>query len=209
MGKMVRLAKAHNVKVGAHPGLQDLFGFGRRRIEVDPNDMYASIIYQVGALKGFLDAEGLLLNHIKPHGELFFYMQRDKTIMDAVLRAAAVYRVPVYACKNEMQKEMCAGFGLPFQEELYVDIDYTPDGKLVPVAQSVMATPQLIYERITTCAMQDEREHNGGGRFKVGFDGLPFSVCLHSDMPAALGNAKMARKAVDEANAKLFSPSLV
>lgn len=204
MLKTVRMAKAHNVKIGAHPGLQDLFGFGRRKIEVDPNDMYASILYQVGALKAFLDAEGVPLNHIKPHGELFFYMQRDAVIMDAVLRAAAVYKVPVYACKNNMQKEMCAKYNLPFQEELYVDIDYTPDGALVPVAKSKMATPELISERIKRCAETDERDHNQDGMFKVGFGGGAFSICLHSDMPTALGNAKAGRKAVDEANAKLF-----
>lgn len=207
MLKTVRIAKSHNVKVGAHPGLQDLFGFGRRRMEIDPEDMYASVLYQVGALKAFLDAEGVRLNHIKPHGELIFYMMRDSAIMDAVLRAVAVYKVPIYACKNEMQKEMCAKYGLTFQEELYVDIDYTPEGALVPVAKSVFATPELIYDRITRCAETDERDHNRRGFFKAGFAGQPFSICLHSDMPTALNNAKAARKAVDEANAKFFPES--
>ncbi|TAQ89761.1 hypothetical protein B7494_g1936 [Chlorociboria aeruginascens] len=188
MLKTVRMAKAHHVKIGAHPGLQDLFGFGRRRMEVDPEDMYASILYQVGALKAILESEGLSLNHIKPHGELFFYMQRDAKIMDAVLRAAAVYKVPVYACKNEMQKDMCVKYELPFQEELYVDIDYTPQGALVPVASSEKATPELIYERVTRCAASDERDHNQDGTFRVGFQGKPFSVCIHSDMITALEN---------------------
>jgi lactam utilization protein B len=205
MLKTVRMAKAHKVKIGAHPGLQDLFGFGRRRIEVDPEDMYAMVLYQVGALKAFLEAEGVPLNHIKPHGELFFYMQRDAVIMDAVLRAAAVYKVPVYACKNQMQKEMCAKYGLPFQEELYVDIDYNKEGGLVPVAKSKQATPEIIYNRVQECALKDERDHNEGGVLRIGFAGQPFSICLHSDMPTALENVKAARKAVDEANLKLFS----
>jgi lactam utilization protein B len=204
MLQTVRLAKAHNVKIGAHPGLQDLFGFGRRRIQVAPEDMYASILYQVGALKAFLDAENVPLNHIKPHGELFFYMQREEKIMDAVLRAAKVFGVPVYACRNEMQRKMCGEFGVGFQEELYVDIDYSPEGALVPVAQSQMATPAMIRSRILACAERDEREHNGGGKFKVGFGGRPFSVCLHSDMPTALENAMAGREAVDEANKRFF-----
>jgi lactam utilization protein B len=205
MLKTVRMAKAHNVKIGAHPGLQDLFGFGRRRIEVDPEDMYAMVLYQVGALKAFLEAEGVPLNHIKPHGELFFYMQRDAVIMDAVLRAAAVYKVPVYACKNQMQKAMCAKYGLPFQEELYVDIDYNKEGGLVPVSKSKQVTPEIIYHRVQECALKDERDHNEGGVLKIGFAGQPFSICLHSDMPTALENVKAARMAVDEANLKLFS----
>jgi len=202
MLKTIRMAKAQNVKVGAHPGLQDLFGFGRRRIEVDPEDMYASILYQVGALKAMLDAEGVPLNHIKPHGELFFYMQRDMVIMDAVLRAAAVYKVPVYACKNEMQKEMCRKYNLLFQEELYVDIDYDPQENLVPVAKSKPVTPELVYKRVMECALKDERDHNECGVLKIGFGGSPFSICCYSDMPTALDNTKAARKAVDEANAK-------
>jgi UPF0271 protein len=205
MLKTVRMAKAHNVKIGAHPGLQDLFGFGRRRIEVDPEDMYAMVLYQVGALKAFLEAEGVPLNHIKPHGELFFYMQRDAVIMDAVLRAAAVYKVPVYACKNQMQKAMCAKYGLPFQEELYVDIDYNKEGGLVPVSKSKQVTPEIIYNRVQECALKDERDHNEGGVLKIGFAGQPFSICLHSDMPTALENVKAARMAVDEANLKMFS----
>jgi len=131
-------------------------------------------------------------------------MQRDAVIMDAVLRAVAVYKVPVYACKNEMQKEMCAKYNLPFQEELYVDIDYSPEGgALVAVAKSKMATPKIIYNRILACAEKDERDHNEGGVLKVGFSGRPFSVCLHSEIPTALENTKAARKAVDEANKKM------
>ena len=166
--------------------------------------MYVSILYQVGALKAFLEAEGVPLNYIKPHGELFFYIQRDQVIMDIVLRAAAVYKVPVYAYKNEIQKEMCATYSLPFQEELYVDIDYTPKGALVPVTKSKTATPELIYERVTKCAELDDRDHNEGGSFKVGLGGRPFSIYIHSDITTALENVKAARRAMDEANAKLF-----
>lgn len=200
MLKTIRLAKANNVKCGAHPGLEDKYGFGRRQMVIDPEDMYCSILYQVGALKAMLNAEKVPLNHIKPHGELFFYMQRDKGIMEAVIRASAVFGVPVYACKNDFQKEICGRYGLPFQEELYVDIDYNPQGGLVPVALGKMATEEDIYRRIKEGVLEDMREHNGGGKLKLGFDGMPFSICLHSDMPNALKNAIIARKAVDESN---------
>ncbi len=106
-----------------------------------------------------------------------------------------------------MQREMCAKYGLPFQEELYVDIDYSPQGVLVPVTKSKMASPEMVGERITRCAFHDERDHNEGGYIKTGFNGQPFSVCIHSDMPAALANAEMVRKTVDQANAQLFPKS--
>jgi lactam utilization protein B len=202
MLKTIKLAKAHGVKTGAHPGIDDKFGFGRRQMVIHPDDMYASILYQVGALKAMLDAEGLELSHIKPHGELYFYMQRDEGIMRAVLKACKVFKgVPVYACKNEMQARICEEMGVPFQEEVYVDIDYSPEGKLVGVAGSKQATPEDIERRIVQAA-QDQREHQGGGLLDLGFGGKPFSICLHSDMPTALDNARIGRQTVDEANRK-------
>ena len=70
MHKTIRLAKEHGVKVGAHPSLPDLQGFGRREMKMEPKELTDCLIYQIGALKGFLDAEGLPLNHIKPHANL-------------------------------------------------------------------------------------------------------------------------------------------
>jgi LamB/YcsF family len=117
----------------------------------------------------------------------------------------AVYRVPVYACKNQTQKEMCAKYGVPFQEELYVDIDYNKEGGLVPVAKSKQATPEISFNRVQECALKDKRDRNEAGVLKIGFARQPFSICLHSDMPTALEDVKAARKAVDEVNLKLFS----
>ena len=205
MLKTIRLCKKHGVKAGAHPGLQDLFGFGRRKIEVDPGDMYAMVLYQVGALKAMLDTEGVELSHIKPHGELFFYMQRDKTIMRAVLEACTTFKVPVYASQNPEQEAMCNELGLPFQGELYVDVDYSPEGKLVPVAQSQKVTPELCYERAVGATITDSGKDVNGDKFVFGFSGKPFSICLHSDVPTVLDNAKLVRKAVDDANRFKFA----
>nr|WOD46385.1 hypothetical protein [Trichoderma atroviride] len=205
MLKTIRLCKKHGVRAGAHPGLQDLFGFGRRKMEIDVNDMYAMVLYQVGSLKALLDAEGVELSHIKPHGELFFYMQRDKGIMRAVLEACAIFKVPVYASQNPEQEAMCNELGIPFQGEMYVDIDYSPEGKLVPVAQSQPVTPELCYERALRATMTDSGKDINGDKFSFGFDGRPFSICLHSDMPTVLQNAKVVRQAVDEANRSKFA----
>ncbi len=106
----------------------------------------------MGALKAFLEAGCVPLSHIEPHGELFFYMQRDAVMMDAVLHAAAVYKAPDYVCKTQMQKEMCAKYNLPFPEELCVDIDYSLEGAAVAVAKGKMATPEIIYNWILACA---------------------------------------------------------
>ena len=127
--------------------------------------------------------------------------------MRAVLEACAVYKVPVYAAhgvKDQTQKQMCEELGIPFQDELYIDVDYTSDGKLVPVPQSKPPTPELVYSRLTSVAFRDTTIDTNGNDFKQGFNGEPFSCCVHSDRPGALQNAEALRKAVNEANAKLF-----
>ena len=89
MHKTVRLAKEHSVAVGAHPSLPDLQGFGRREMAIPRDELADIIIYQVGALKGFLDAEGMALNHIKPHGVLYGMAARDEAAANAVCDAAS------------------------------------------------------------------------------------------------------------------------
>ncbi len=77
MRRTVRMAKEHGVAVGAHPSLPDLQGFGRREMKLEPDELSAAILYQVGALKAFLDAEGMALSHIKPHGALYAMAARE------------------------------------------------------------------------------------------------------------------------------------
>src|SRR5581483_7081894 len=80
MARTVRLAKQHGVKVGAHPSLPDLQGFGRREMKMEPHELIDCIVYQVGALKAFLDREGLPLNHVKPHGALYGMAARTEAV---------------------------------------------------------------------------------------------------------------------------------
>ena len=95
MRETVRLAKRHGVKVGAHPSLPDLQGFGRREMKMPREELANCMIYQIGALKGFLDAEGMALNHIKPHGALYGMASRMEEVAHAVCDAADVFGVPI------------------------------------------------------------------------------------------------------------------
>lgn len=186
----------------------DLFRFGRRQMVVDPADMYSMILYQVGALKAILDAEGVPLNHIKPHGELIFYMQRDLKICRAVLEACAVFKVPVYGAKGaDDEKAICDELGITFIEEAYVDTEYTKDRKLVPIALIKMASPEDIDNRIMFIGRTDSTIDQQGETLVLGFGEDRFTVRIHSDMPTALENVKACRKGIDELNAHKFSNS--
>ena len=94
MRKTVRRAKENGVKVGAHPSLPDLQGFGRREMKMSRQEVANLVIYQVGALKGFLDAEGMALNHIKPHGSLYIMASRQEEVAHGICDAAEVFGVP-------------------------------------------------------------------------------------------------------------------
>lgn len=80
MRATVRLAKKHGVRVGAHPSLPDLQGFGRREMTMRRDELANCLIYQIGALKGFLEAEGMPLNHVKPHGSLYAMAARQEDV---------------------------------------------------------------------------------------------------------------------------------
>ncbi|MER2260162.1 MAG: 5-oxoprolinase subunit PxpA, partial [Priestia megaterium] len=91
MRKTVKLATEKQVQIGAHPGLQDLIGFGRRNMNISPQEAYDIIVYQIGALNGFLQAEGVLMQHVKPHGALYNMAAKNKALSEAI--AKAVYNV--------------------------------------------------------------------------------------------------------------------
>ncbi|KAI8963596.1 LamB/YcsF [Daldinia sp. FL1419] len=201
MVRTVRLAKERGVRVGAHPGMPDLLGFGRRRMEISPDDMYALVLYQVGALAGILAAEDVPLNHIKPHGELYFYIQRDASIRDAVLRAVKTFNVPIYGLPTKHMVEDCERIGLKLVPEFYVDIDYNDQGGLVPVAESIPVTPELIGERIRLCVSEGKAKSKTGNVVDIPLDKQGFSICVHSDLPGALENAAAARAAVEKQKA--------
>ena len=92
MRETVRLAKRHGVKVGAHPSLPDMQGFGRRAMVIAPAEVADLVTYQTGALQAFLAAEDMALNHIKPHGALYGMAARDEKIAAAIAEAAAPAR---------------------------------------------------------------------------------------------------------------------
>jgi len=87
----IKICKKYNVAVGAHPGFQDLRGFGRRRMFVDPEELKADLIYQLGAIEGFLKVEGLELQHVKLHGALYVMAETDETYASAVVEAVESY----------------------------------------------------------------------------------------------------------------------
>ncbi|EGV63818.1 hypothetical protein PSN45_004113 [Yamadazyma tenuis] len=202
MLKTIKLAKKYGVAVGAHPGLPDKQGFGRRSWAIAPDDVYTMVLYQVGALKAMCDSEGVELSHIKPHGELYFYTERDAGVKAAVIRAAKVFGVPLVAGKSADYQEVAAKAGQQLIHEVYPDLHISPEGYLVKIqaGPKSLRTPERIYECVKKAGMVDQITNVDGEEMNLGFGGAPISFCLHSDMPTALENVIKTREAVDEIN---------
>ena len=132
MRKTVELAKKHNVKVGAHPSFPDLQGFGRREMKMPKLDLKNMIMYQVGALKAFLDELDMPLNHIKPHGSLYVMASKDEEMARAIADAVEAFNVSIFGMANTAHEKVYKDERkLDFVAEFYADLEYDKEGRLV------------------------------------------------------------------------------
>lgn len=200
--RAVTLAKAHNVSVGAHPGYPDRVGFGRRSLAARPEEVFADVLYQLGALEGFLRLEGLPLHHVKPHGALYLDMARDAGTARAVAAAVAAFdpALPLVVLAGpggETMRRAAEDAGLRAVAEAFPDRAYLPDGRLAgrAVPNAVLHDPNRIAERAVAMAQGEAFAALGGGAVRVQAE----TLCLHGDHPGALENARAVRAALERA----------
>lgn len=190
MKRTVELAKKHNVKVGAHPSFPDLQGFGRREMKMQRDELAACIVYQVGALKAFLDAAGIPLNHIKPHGALYGAAARDPNVAHAIADAVEIFGVPVLGMANTQHEKVYTARGLKFLAEYYVDLDYNDDGTLI-------ITREHHEVDALKAAQQAIRVIKEGKAPSINGKDIPMRadcICVHSDTPGAVELARVVHK---------------
>ena len=192
MRTTVQLAKKHGVKVGAHPSLPDLQGFGRREMKMGRDELTNCIIYQVGALKGFLEAEGMTLNHIKPHGSLYGMAARMEEVAQAVADAADVFKVPLMGMINTFHEKVYPARGHKFIAEFYADLDYRDDGSLIITREHEAKDPAHAAALCLRAIREGKVKGVGGGDVAVRAD----AICVHSDTPNAVEIARAVREAV-------------
>ena len=192
MRRTVQLARQHGVKVGAHPSLPDLQGFGRREMKMGREELTNCMIYQIGALKGFLDAEGMALNHIKPHGALYGMAARMEDVAHAVADAADVYKVPLFGMAGTLHEKVYTARGHSFVSEFYADLDYNDDGGLI-ITREHAATDEGHAAAVCVRAIREGKVASVGGKdVAVRAD----AICVHSDTPNAVAVAQAVRTAI-------------
>ena len=203
MRRSVELCKQYGVQVGAHPGLPDLVGFGRRKMAITPQQAADYVAYQVGALYAFCQAAGVPLHHVKPHGALYNMAAKDRALADAICQAvqqSAPGAILLALAGSEMVAAANA-IGLPVASEVFADRGYQPDGTLVPRGQpgAMIEDEDQAIARVLRMAREGNVVANDGSVIRLQAD----SVCVHGDGPKALAFVKNLQAALPAAGVEV------
>ncbi|OCA89456.1 LamB/YcsF family protein [Pradoshia sp. D12] len=190
MKKTVRLALSKGVGIGAHPGFQDLIGFGRREMRVSPEEAYDLVIYQIGALYAFTKAEGGKLQHVKPHGALFNMAAKDVALSEAI--SEAVYDVDpeliLFGLSGGELVKAAKRIGLRAASEVFSDRTYQADGTLTSrtEANALIKDPTKAIHQVVRMVKEQRVTSVQDEVITIKAD----TVCIHGDGENALEFAK-------------------
>ena len=184
MRETVELAAEHDVSVGIHPGLPDMMGFGRRKMDATPEEVRDYVLYQLGALMGFAEWAGVDVQHVKPHGAMYSMLSESpehaRAVIEGVLEVDSdlIYLATdtnIYDVASEYD-ELDAVF------EGYVDLEYRADRTLIVEREKAGVDPETVADRVVSIAKRREVEAADGTMVDVPAD----SICIHGDTPNAV-----------------------
>ncbi|MGM7700357.1 LamB/YcsF family protein [Pseudalkalibacillus sp. Hm43] len=205
MRKTVQMALEKKVGIGAHPGLPDLMGFGRRPMQITPDEAYDMVVYQVGALYGFVKAEGGIMQHVKPHGALYNMAAKDDKLADAI--AEAVYRVHpeliLFGLSGSELVKAGDRAGLKTANEVFSDRTYQEDGSLTS-----RKLPNALIEKEEDSVRQVVRMVKEGKVHSLQDVDIPIeadTICIHGDGIHALEFAQTITKGLTSADITIES----
>ncbi|GGI40145.1 5-oxoprolinase subunit PxpA [Mammaliicoccus stepanovicii] len=190
MNQTVKMAVENNIHIGAHPGLQDLNGFGRRNMDVTPQEVFDLVIYQLGALSGFCKIHNTKIYHVKPHGALYQMGAKDREIADAIVSAVKSFDPTLLfvGLSNSELIESCKRFGLKYKSEVFADRAYMDSGQLVSRKQEgalIKDTSQAV-EQVLKMVTESKVNTINGNEIPIEAD----TICVHGDGEHALNFVK-------------------
>jgi UPF0271 protein len=201
--RSVELARRHHLAIGAHPGFPDRVGFGRRELAATPEEVYADVLYQVGAVAAFLKAAGLLLHHVKAHGALYNRATRDAETARAIAQAVRDYdpALPLVVLPGTPLEAQAQAAGLRTVAEAFPERGYTRDGRLAPRGRpgAIIHDPREAARRAVSLALHGRVEAVEGGWVEV----RPRTLCIHGDNPNAPQIARAVREALEAEGVRL------
>ena len=197
MRKTVALAKDYGVAVGVHPGYRDLVGFGRREMDVPPDEIHDEIIYQLGALREFARYYDMEVQHIKPHGALYMVAASDEELSRAIIES--IQRVDpgllLFCMQASVTYQLAQKMDQPVVAEFYADREYNDEGQIVftrSVAEQL--DPEEVGDRVVRAVTEKKVKTESGKDIDVASD----SVCVHGDTPGAVRLAEVIARKLGE-----------
>lgn len=198
MEKTVSLCGTVGTAVGAHPGFPDLQGFGRRNMNMNPKEVKAMLLYQIGALDAFLHERGGKLQHVKPHGALYNMAAKEEELAKAICDAVHDYdkELIVLAQSSGKLYREAEKRGLAVSAEVFMDRAYEEDGSLVArsKAGAMITDENLAIDRVLSMILEGKVRAVSGKEIPIKAD----SVCVHGDGEKALLFVKKLRAALEE-----------
>ncbi|MFL6055627.1 MAG: LamB/YcsF family protein [Actinoallomurus sp.] len=202
MRRTCAAAVERGVVIGAQVSYRDLAGFGRREMDVAPDELTAEVLYQIAALDGIARAEGDRVRYVKPHGALYNRIVRDPVQAEAVAAAVKAYdpALPVLTLPGSALHDVT---DLTIVNECFADRAYTPAGRLVPRREpgAVIHDVAQVAERALRMAVDGVVEATDGTEIPVNAR----SICVHGDTPGAVELAQAVRKALENTDVPLGS----
>lgn len=194
MDQTVRLAKEHGVGIGAHPGYNDLQGFGRRKIAGTAKELVNDMVYQVGALREFARRHGARLQHVKPHGALYMEMAVNAELSQIFVQYMRTVEPNAYIfCMGGSATYRAAKeAGQPVAREFYADRDYDDSGSIVFTRDAGRPDPSAIARKVVRACRQGKVRTVTGGDVDIAFE----SICFHSDTLGAFDIVRQMREAL-------------
>jgi 5-oxoprolinase (ATP-hydrolysing) subunit A len=203
MQRLVTDAAAQGVSIGVHPGFNDLWGFGRRRIDMNPRELEYMIAYQIGALQAMACYAGARVTHLKPHGALNNMAAEDVELALAIGRAIkTVDRDIIYvALAGSAMEKAGRELGLPVAREGFCDRLYDDDGNLTSrkIPGAVLHDPELVKERVVNMVLNEAIVSRNGKPLKVRLD----TLCVHGDEPSGVIVARAVRQGLEAAGVRI------
>lgn len=197
MRRTVKLCLQHEVAIGAHPGFPDRLGFGRRSMQISAEEIYDIILYQTGALQGIAQAEGGVLQHVKPHGALYNMASKDAELAEAV--AQAVYKLDpgliLFGLSGSELIRAAEKIGLRAAQEVFADRTYLEDGTLVPrdVEGAMLEDAEASAEQVLLMIKSGKVTTLFGKSVPLEAD----TVCIHGDHPDAVQIASVMKERLE------------
>ncbi|HEY2715068.1 MAG TPA: 5-oxoprolinase subunit PxpA [Solirubrobacterales bacterium] len=205
--RTVRLAQRHGLAIGAHPGLPDLLGFGRRAMAVDAEDVYAYLVYQVGAVRAAAEAVGGELRYVKLHGAFASVLQEDEraeaavqAIKDAMPGAATVYYTA--QVEGDLWPVALKRNGVRFVGEIYPDMLYAADGNVIVERVKHVTEPADAADFVSRFLRTGCVQAKDGPAVPVEAE----SICVHGDGPNALAVLAAVTAAVEAEGVAVAAP---